>query len=291
MTPAALVRTVSDLDELLMPSRLAMSPVALVPTMGALHDGHRSLLRVARDLGDVLAVSIFVNPTQFGPGEDLERYPRDLERDLAICEQEGVDLVYLPEVESIYPEGTHGGVTVDPGELGLLFEGASRPTHFRGVLTVLAKLFGLVRPRHAVFGEKDYQQLALVRAMTRDLALQTHVVGVPVVREDDGLAMSSRNHYLDDVERASAVALSRALGAGAGRAADGGAEVLAAAHEVIAAADGVELDYLALTDPLLGPAPERGESRLLVAARVGSTRLIDNLGVVLGDAPSDPTGD
>ena len=289
MTPPAVVRTVAQLDALLMPSRLATSPVALVPTMGALHDGHRALLQAARGLGDVVVVSIFVNPTQFGPGEDLERYPRDLERDVRICASEAVDVVYVPDVASIYPEGTSGGVTIDPGELGLLLEGASRPTHFRGVLTVLAKLFGLVRPRHALFGEKDYQQLTLVRAMTRDLASRVEVVGVPIVREDDGMAKSSRNRYLDDVERTAAVALFRALQAGAGNARDGAAAVLAAAHEVIASADEVVLDYLALTDPLLRPAPAQGEARLLVAATVGSTRLIDNLRVVLGDA-TDPVG-
>jgi len=289
VTPPAVVRTVAQLDALLMPSRLATSPVALVPTMGALHDGHRALLQAARGLGDVVVVSIFVNPTQFGPGEDLERYPRDLERDVRICASEAVDVVYVPDVASIYPEGTSGGVTIDPGELGLLLEGASRPTHFRGVLTVLAKLFGLVRPRHALFGEKDYQQLTLVRAMTRDLASRVEVVGVPIVREDDGMAKSSRNRYLDDVERTAAVALFRALQAGAGNARDGAAAVLAAAHEVIASADEVVLDYLALTDPLLRPAPAQGEARLLVAATVGSTRLIDNLRVVLGDA-TDPVG-
>ncbi|MDQ3628089.1 MAG: pantoate--beta-alanine ligase [Actinomycetota bacterium] len=273
-----------------MPSRLALSPVALVPTMGALHDGHRALLRAARDLGDVLVASIFVNPTQFGPEEDLERYPRDLERDLRICAREAVDLVYVPDVESIYPEGTHGGITVDPGELGLLFEGACRPTHFRGVLTVLAKLFGLVRPRYALFGEKDYQQLALIRAMVRDLAWQVEIVGVPTVREEDGLAMSSRNRYLDDVQRESAVALFEALQAGACHAEDGAAAVLAAAREVLGAADGVEFDYLVLTDPMLGPVPEHGEARLLVAATVGFTRLIDNVPIVLRGEPGHADG-
>lgn len=284
MNRPAVVHTAAELGELLMPSRLAMSPVALVPTMGALHDGHRALLRAARELGDVLVVSIFVNPTQFGPGEDLAHYPRDLGRDVRICRSEGVDLVYVPDVGSIYPEGTHGGITVDPGELGLLFEGASRPTHFRGVLTVLAKLFGLVRPRHALFGEKDYQQLALVRAMTRDLGWHVEVAGVPTVREHDGLAMSSRNLYLDDVQRRSAVTLWQALQAGASRAGEGAATVLAAAREVLAAADDVQVDYLVLTDPMLGPAPARGEARLLVAAAVGSTRLIDNVPIVLGSS-------
>jgi len=290
MTRTAVVRTVAELNELLLPSQLAMSPVALVPTMGALHDGHRALLRTARELGDVLVVSIFVNPTQFAPGEDLERYPRDLDRDLRTCQSEAVDLVYVPDVESIYPEGIHGGITVDPGELGLLFEGASRPTHFRGVLTVLAKLFGLVRPRYALFGEKDYQQLALVRAMARDFAWRVEVTGVPTVREPDGLALSSRNRYLDDVERESAVALWHALRAGVRNAGDGAAAVLAAAHEVLAAAEGVRLDYLALTDPKLGPVTAQGEARLLVAAAVGSTRLIDNVPVLLGTAAKHATG-
>jgi pantoate--beta-alanine ligase len=259
-------------------------PVVLVPTMGALHDGHRQLVREARVLAGadgVVVVSVFVNPLQFGPGEDLDRYPRTFEADLAACAEEGADVVFAPAVAEVYPGGDPL-VTLDPGPLGSVLEGAARPTHFRGVLTVVAKLFGLVRPDLAVFGQKDYQQLVLVRRMVADLCLGVDVVGVETVRESDGLALSSRNRYLSADERRSALALSRALRAGADAAADGPTAVLACAQEVLVAAPEVAVDYLALTGPELGPAPEHGPARLLVAARVGTTRLIDNLAVGLG---------
>src|SRR3712207_6432093 len=171
------------------------APVVLVPTMGALHEGHRTLVRAARALGGSVVVSVFVNPTQFGPGEDFDRYPRTWDDDLAALTQEGTDLVFHPPVDEVYPPGSLG-VTVQPGPLGDVLEGAVRPGHFAGVLTVVAKLFGLVRPDVAVFGEKDYQQLTLIRAMARELALGVEVRGVPTVREDDGMALSSRNRYL-----------------------------------------------------------------------------------------------
>jgi pantoate--beta-alanine ligase len=264
-------------------------PVALVPTMGALHEGHRTLVRAARERAATVVVSVFVNPTQFGPGEDFDRYPRTWDADLAALAEEGADLVFHPEVDEVYPPGA-AGVTVDPGPLGSVLEGAVRPGHFAGVLTVVAKLFGLVRPDLALFGEKDYQQLTLIRAMARELALGVEVVGVPTVREDDGLALSSRNHYLSPEQRATAVALSRALRAGADAGPQGAEAVLAAARAVLAAEPALVQDYLELTDIDLGPAPTAGPARLLVAARAGSTRLLDNAAVTLA-RPTQPSGD
>ena len=257
------------------------STVSFVPTMGALHDGHVQLLKHARPLGETLVASIFVNPTQFAPGEDFDDYPRTFDADLERCAEAGVDVVFAPAVPVMYPSGFVDTVTVDPGPLGSVLEGATRPTHFRGVLTVVAKLFGLVRPDVAVFGEKDYQQLTLIRQMARELALGVDVVGCPTVREPDGLAMSSRNRYLTADERQTAAALSAALRAGVAAAADGPDAVLAAAHAVIDPAD-VDLDYLVLTDPELGPPVPGADARLLVAARVGRPRLLDNIALTLG---------
>ncbi|SDO92572.1 pantothenate synthetase [Klenkia soli] len=256
-------------------------PVVLVPTMGALHEGHRALVRHARTLGGSVVVSVFVNPTQFGPGEDFDRYPRTWDADLAALAEEGADVVFHPGVDEVYPDGAVG-VVVHPGPLGDVLEGAVRPGHFAGVLTVVAKLFGLVRPDVAVFGEKDYQQLTLIRALSRELALGVQVVGVPTVREDDGMALSSRNRFLDPDQRSAAAALSAALRAGAAAGPDGGTAVLAAARAVLHGAPDLQLDYLALTDPTLGAVPDDGPARLLVAARAGSTRLIDNTAVELG---------
>ncbi|MGY1724606.1 pantoate--beta-alanine ligase [Blastococcus sp. SYSU DS0533] len=256
-------------------------PVALVPTMGALHEGHRTLVRAARERAGGVVVSVFVNPTQFGPGEDFDRYPRTWDADLAALAEEGADVVFHPPVEEVYPPGA-AGVTVDPGPLGSVLEGAVRPGHFAGVLTVVAKLFGLVRPDLALFGEKDYQQLTLIRAMSRELALGVEVVGVPTVREDDGLALSSRNRYLSPEQRARAATLSHALHAGAAAGPQGPGAVLAAARAVLAEAPDLVQDYLELTDTDLGPAPAAGPARLLVAVRAGSTRLLDNTAVRLG---------
>jgi pantoate--beta-alanine ligase len=256
-------------------------PVALVPTMGALHEGHRTLVRAAKEQAGGVVVSVFVNPTQFGPGEDFDRYPRTWDADLAALAEEGADVVFHPPVDEVYPPGSVG-VGVQPGPLGSVLEGAVRPGHFAGVLTVVAKLFGLVRPDLALFGEKDYQQLTLIRAMARELALGLDVVGVPTVREDDGMALSSRNRYLSPEERARAATISRALRAGAEAGADGAGAVLTAARDVLAGAPELVLDYLELTDPDLGPAPGAGPARLLVAARAGRTRLIDNVPVTLG---------
>ncbi len=259
-------------------------PVALVPTMGALHEGHRSLVRAARERAGSVVVSVFVNPTQFGPGEDFDRYPRTWADDLAALADEGADLVFHPEVDEVYPPGA-AGVTVSPGPLGSVLEGAVRPGHFAGVLTVVAKLLGLVRPDLAFFGEKDYQQLTLIRAMARELALGVEVVGVPTVREPDGLALSSRNRYLSAGERSAALALSRALRAGAAAGVRGAEAVLAAARAELAAEPDLRPDYLELTDPDLGPAPTAGPGRLLVAARAGTTRLLDNAPITLGEEP------
>ncbi len=263
-------------------------PVALVPTMGALHEGHRTLVRAARQAAGSVVVSVFVNPTQFGPGEDFERYPRTWDDDLAALAEEGADLVFHPRVEDVYPPGAVG-VTVDPGPLGSVLEGAVRPGHFAGVLTVVAKLFGLVRPDLALFGEKDYQQLTLIRAMARELALGVEVVGVPTVREDDGLALSSRNRYLDEGQRAAALTISAALRAGAAAGPQGADAVLAAAGAALDAEPSLVRDYLELTDPDLGPVPPAGPARLLVAARAGTTRLLDNVAVTLS-RPTTPPG-
>jgi pantoate--beta-alanine ligase len=255
--------------------------VAVVMTMGALHEGHRALIRAARAEARHVVVTIFVNPLQFGPGEDFDRYPRTLDSDLAVCRAEGVDLVFAPDRAEMYPGG-EPAVRVDPGPLGDVLEGAARPGHFAGVLTVVLKLFLLTRPDLAFFGEKDYQQLTLIGAMARDLDVGVRIRGVPTVREPDGLALSSRNAYLTAEQRPAALALSRALRRAAGETSADAA--LAAATEVLSAGTGLAVDYLILTDRALGPAPARGPARLLVAARVGTTRLIDNVALTLGES-------
>ncbi|WP_332664303.1 pantoate--beta-alanine ligase [Aeromicrobium sp.] len=276
MDTPAIARTRAELD-----AARGDSSVSFVPTMGALHDGHLQLLKHARPLGETLVASIFVNPTQFAPGEDFEAYPRTFDDDLERCAEAGVDVVFAPAVETMYPSGLVDTVTVDPGPLGAVLEGAVRPTHFRGVLTVVAKLFGLVRPDVAVFGEKDYQQLTLIRHMASELALGVEIVGCPTVRESDGLAMSSRNRYLSPEERQQAAYLSAALRAGVAAGPNGADAVLAAARAVLESA-GITPDYLVLADPDLGEAQPGAEARLLVAARVGSPRLLDNTALTLG---------
>lgn len=288
-TTPAVARSRSDLDALIAPRR-GSGPVVFVPTMGALHEGHATLLRIARERAGAegtVVLSIFVNPLQFGAGEDLDRYPRTFDADLELASQEGADVVFAPVVAEMYPDGVpHEGlateaVTVQPGPLADLFEGASRPGHFRGVLTVVAKLFGLVRPDVAVFGEKDYQQLALIRRMVADLCMGIEIVGGATDREADGLARSSRNRYLDAEQRQVAAVLSRALRAGQDRASYGVPAARWAAMGVLKGEPGIELDYLALTTTGLGELPDYPEAgtegRILVAARVGSTRLIDNM--------------
>jgi pantoate--beta-alanine ligase len=234
--------------------------VALVPTMGGLHDGHRALLRAAHAEADRVVMSLFVNPTQFGQGEDFARYPRDLERDRAIAAEEGVDEVYAPAVEDVYPDGF--STTVDVGPLAGVFEGASRPGHFAGVATVVLKLFERVRPDVAVFGQKDAQQVAVIRRMVRDLDVPVALTIVPTVREPDGLAVSTRNAYLSDDERRRAPSLHRALVARDPGLVEG------------------DLDYLAVVDPDTFAVIEPRSGALVVgAARFGSTRLIDNVPV------------
>lgn len=263
-------------------------PVALVPTMGALHDGHVALVDAAHEFAQFVVMTIFVNPMQFGANEDLAKYPRTLEADLSRATAAGVDLVWAPSVDDVYVGGP-ARVAVDPGPLAAELEGAFRPTHFAGVLTVVAKLFGVTRPDAAFFGEKDYQQLALIRQMSADLDLGVDVRGVPTVREPDGLALSSRNVYLSPDERRQALVLSRALRAGADAAADGPDAVVAAGRAVLATEPDVAVDYFELRDavtlgPVSGdtrPGDQKRGARLLVAARVGRTRLIDNLAVRL----------
>jgi pantoate--beta-alanine ligase len=270
--------------------RTLACPVVLVPTMGALHHGHRILLRRARDIagpeGSVI-VSIFVNPLQFGEVADLERYPRTLDQDVRVCAQEGAGLVFAPDSSVMYPRPPL--ITVDPGPMGQLLEGESRPGHFAGVLTVVLKLFQLTGPDVAVFGEKDAQQLALVRRMAADFDLAVEITGVPTVRDDDGLAISSRNRFLSAPERQTALLLSAALRAGSEAAHAGPAAALKAAGEVLGQRPDppLRLDYLALVDPeTFQPVADEfgGDARLLVAARVGATRLIDNTLLHLGAA-------
>lgn len=259
--------------------------VALVPTMGFLHEGHLSLVDRGSEVADVVAASLFVNPLQFAPGEDFERYPRDEDRDLRLLEERGAALVFAPSVDEMYPAG-EPAISVDPGPMGTVLCGRYRPTHFRGVLTVVARLFGLFRPHAAVFGRKDFQQAVLIRRMVRDLELGVEVVTAPISREEDGLARSSRNAYLDDGQRRSAVGLSAGLRAAA-REFDAGerrAERLAeVARRVIEGYDGVQIQYLEVVDPdSLSSEDEAGPGSVaVVAAHVGATRLIDN--VVLGE--------
>jgi pantoate--beta-alanine ligase len=262
--------------------------VAVVMTMGALHEGHRALMRAARGRAEHVIVTVFVNPLQFGPTEDFDRYPRTLAADLEICAAEGVDVVFAPGRDEMYPGG-EPMVRVNSGPVGELLEGASRPGFFHGVLTVVLKLFLLTRADLAFFGEKDYQQLTVIRLMVRDLEVPVEVVGVPTVREPDGLALSSRNRYLSEAERRTALSLFAALRAGVAAGASGaGADgALAAAADVLAGRTDLHLDYLVLTDPDLGPPPRQGPARLLVAARVGTTRLIDNVGLDLAAAAAE----
>jgi pantoate--beta-alanine ligase len=259
-------------------------PVGLVPTMGALHEGHAALLRFARaDCASVVA-TIFVNPLQFGPGEDFERYPRTLDADLDLCGGEGVDLVFAPSTAVMYPTGDPL-VRIDPGPLGQRLEGESRPGHFAGMLTVVAKLLTLTRPDRAYFGEKDYQQLVLITRMVADLNLGVGITGVPIVRDDDGLARSSRNRYLSDDERRAATVIPRAIAAGRTAAhRDGGADdVRRAVLALLETEPLVRLDRLDLVDASdLRPLTRHAPGRLLIAAFVGSTRLIDNCDLRIG---------
>ena len=270
--------------------------IVLVPTMGALHEGHLTLIRAAKRVqGAVVVVSIFVNPLQFGAGEDLDAYPRTLDDDLDALRAEGVEIAFTPTEQDMYPQGRR--TMVMPGPLGGELEGASRPTHFAGMLTVVLKLFNIVRPDRAYFGEKDYQQLTLIRQMVSDLDLGLEVTGVPIVREADGLAMSSRNRYLDPVQREQAGALSAALLAGMYAAATGVPAALDAARAVLDEVPALALEYLEVRDPMLGPAPAEGPARMLIAAKLGATRLLDNIAIDVGASagidghPRTPSGE
>jgi pantoate--beta-alanine ligase len=277
------VHTVRSLDALRVEvaALRANGRVALVPTMGALHAGHMALVAAARAEGARVVASIFVNPKQFGPNEDLSRYPRKDLADARMLADAGCDLLWLPPVEVMYPQGFATTISVAGVSEGL--DGAARPGHFDGVATVVAKLFNQVQPDLALFGEKDFQQLAVIRRMVADLNMPVEIVGVPTQREDDGLALSSRNVYLDAGERTKAVAMPRAL-AEAARVIGRGGDVeaaLAQARETLLAAGFGPIDYVALVDAetLGDPDPARPR-RLLAAARLGSTRLIDNVGIL-----------
>ena len=283
---ATLVQTIDNLQEITGAFRKAGRPVVLVPTMGALHAGHLQLVRVAKRIpGALVVVSIFVNPLQFAEGEDLDAYPRTLDADVELLRGEGADVVFAPSAREMYPNEFR--TTVQAGALGTVLEGAFRPTHFTGVLTVVNKLFNIVGPTDAIFGEKDYQQLILIQQMVTDLNMGIHIHGVPIVREASGLAMSSRNRYLSEEEHEVALGLSAALTAGAHASESGANAVLAAARSVLAAVDGLDVDYLELRRASdLGEISEdkaAGDARLLIAARVGTTRLIDNAGILLGE--------
>jgi pantoate--beta-alanine ligase len=290
-SPPVLARTAAELRDV----RAGLAaPVVLVPTMGALHAGHRALLRAARAAagqGGSVIVSIFVNPLQFRPGEDLDRYPRTLDDDLRMCACEGAQAVFAPSATEMYPSG-RPDVTVDPGPTGRVFEGQFRPGFFGGVLTVVLKLFHLTRPHIAVFGEKDAQQLALVRRMVTDTNLDIAVEAVPTARDPDGLAISSRNRYLSAAERDLALAMPRALRAGQARMAEGAQAVLTAAREVLLEPD-LAVDYVAVVDPdtfaVVRPG-QAGPAVIVAAVTAGTTRLIDNAPVLLGGGPDPRKG-
>ncbi|MEV8326396.1 pantoate--beta-alanine ligase [Kitasatospora sp. NPDC056731] len=281
---AVVTRTVDDFEAAFWPDERPVDN-AVVMTMGALHEGHAALIRAARkQVGQEgrVAVTVFVNPLQFGPAEDLERYPRSLDEDVKLAEENGADVVFAPSVDEVYPNG-RPQVRLSAGPMGERFEGATRPGHFDGVLTVVAKLLHITDPDFAFFGEKDAQQLAIIQRMVADLDFDVEVVGVPTAREEDGLARSSRNRYLSADEREQALALSKALFAGRDAAAQGPEAVREAASAVLDAAEGITLDYLALVDPHdFSEAADdfQGAAVLAVAATVGSTRLIDNVHVI-----------
>jgi len=266
--------------------------LGLVPTMGHLHDGHLELVRQARAANGTVAVSIFVNPTQFGPDEDMLTYPRDVERDRALLEEAGCDLLFYPAVEEMYPPGG-ADIHVVPGKLADVLEGASRPGHFRGVATVVAKLFNIVQPERAYFGQKDGQQLVVIRRMVRDLDFPVEIVPVPTVREPDGLAMSSRNTYLNERERSAATVLYRALMRAQELHLEGeqDAELLRAAmSDVLASEPLAAADYVSVADPetLEELVLVDSEAMVSLAVRIGQTRLIDN--VLLGSSSPDTRG-
>jgi pantoate--beta-alanine ligase len=273
------VERIAELRGAVAERRVRGERIAFVPTMGALHEGHLALVDRAREKGEAVVMSVFVNPLQFGPAEDFSRYPRDLDADAARAQSRGVDLLFAPSVDEMYP--SEGETRVVPGATAAEWEGATRPGHFAGVLTVVAKLFQIVRPDVAVFGRKDLQQAAVIRRMVRDLDFAVEVDVAPTVREPDGLALSSRNRYLSADERVRALALVRSLQLACLQFAAGEheAEILALAGRRQLAAFGVETDYFAIVDPDTMERVERANARsaAIVAARVGATRLIDNM--------------
>jgi pantoate--beta-alanine ligase len=261
-----IVRTVAAVRDALHEPRLRGKRIGLVPTMGALHAGHRALLRAARERSDLVVMSLFVNPSQFDEAEDLDRYPRDEAADAGVAEADGVDLLFAPPPAELYPDGFD--TTVEPGELANVLEGAARPGHFRGVATVCTKLFSIVQPHLAFFGQKDAQQVAIVRRVVADLDLPLEVVALPTVRDPDGLALSSRNRFLSPADRVAALALPRGLEAGltAHRA---GSDPVVAARAVLDGERGLVVDYVAVAD--------FDVPTLVAAVRAGATRLIDNV--------------
>jgi pantoate--beta-alanine ligase len=275
-----IIRTVAAMQVKARALREAGRTLSFVPTMGFLHAGHLALMHTAREHGDILVVSIFVNPTQFGPGEDLEAYPRDIERDLDLLEEVGADIVFTPEPDDIYSPGFQTYVTLKhlPNRLC----GLSRPVHFRGVATVVTKLFNIVQPHTAVFGQKDYQQYVIIKRMVKDLGMDIRVIGAPTVREPDGLALSSRNAYLNPAERESAPCLYRALTRAARMVQEGvrdTREIIARSAAFIEGHDGMLIDYIAIVDPETLEDVTRIDRpvRMALAVKVGKTRLIDNL--------------
>ena len=287
------LRTIAELRSVLDGERAAGRTVGFVPTMGYLHDGHLSLMRRAEAQTDLVVASIFVNPLQFGAGEDLDAYPRDLERDGRLADAAGVDLLFVPSADEMYP--TPVLTTVSVAQVSEPLEGSARPHHFAGVATVVAKLFAIVGPCRAYFGEKDFQQLAVVRRMARDLSLPVEVVGCPTVREPDGLALSSRNSYLTPEEREAAPVVFRALRAGAATVLAGerdAAAVRTLMAQIIEAEPLAHLDYAEVVDAdsFRIPDPLIGNLRLLAAVRFGRARLIDNVGVTVSVSADDRYG-
>jgi pantoate--beta-alanine ligase len=272
--------TIAELSDALVPHWRTGAAIGLVPTMGALHEGHLSHVRRARARDEVVVASIFVNPTQFGPSEDLARYPRTPERDAALLAAEGVDVLFMPSAEEMYPPGF--ATRVEVGHIGEVLEGASRPGHFAGVATVVLKLFQLVRPTRAYFGQKDAQQLAVIRQMVRDLNLPVEIIAGPTIREPDGLAMSSRNAYLNPAERRAATVLYSALTVARDRykAGERDAEALRhVMHKTVSEEPLARLDYAEVVnaDAMEAPATAEAGALLVIAARIGTTRLIDNM--------------
>jgi pantoate--beta-alanine ligase len=274
-----LIETIDAMQKHCEALRLSGKTIALVPTMGFFHEGHLELMRVGRRLTDILAISIFVNPTQFGPSEDFQSYPRDMEGDLAGAKEVGVDLVFAPSVEEMYPDGHQTKIAVERVTKHLC--GLSRPGHFDGVTTVVAKLFNIAKPHLAIFGEKDYQQLTAVKRMVKDLDMDTQIIGVPTVREPDGLAMSSRNSYLNPEERESALCLKKSLDLAREMFSQGKKDVQKmreAVEKLILSHPFTEIDYINICDPMSLEDVDRieGEALLALAVKVGKARLIDN---------------